>query len=114
MSGNVWIKSGVVTDILPTVTPLTGVATGGSAFKPSPYTSFQGIINGTGAITATIIIDCSNDNVNWNVTPLGTITLSGTTAVADGFTTTAPWKYVRARITAVSGTISSIYVKMGV
>jgi hypothetical protein len=114
MSGNVWIKSGVATDILPVLSPLTGIATGAAAFKPSPFTTFQAIINGTGAITATVIIDCSNDGVSWCVTPLGTITLTGTTNTSDGFTVTAPWKYVRARITAVSGTISSIFVKMGV
>lgn len=114
MSANVKIQNGSVLDLLSTSTPVTGVSTGNFLPKVSPFSTFQAIINGTGAITATVIIDCSNDGINACTTVLNTITLSGTTATSDGFATTASWKYVRARVTAVTGTISSIYVKMGV
>jgi hypothetical protein len=93
---------------------ITTTTTGLGRYKISPLSTFQAIVVGTGAVSATVIIDCSNDGVNWNTTPLGTITLSGTTANADGFTTNAPWKYVRARVTAITGTGATVVVNMGV
>lgn len=58
-------------------------------------------------------------NVAWNATALGTVTLSGTTsatapALSDGFTTTAPWRYVRAVVTNITGTGATVQVLMGV
>lgn len=115
MSGtsNAWIKSGKVMDLLPSAGTTTTV-TGDGRYKDSPYTTFQASVVGTGAVTATVVIDCSNDGVNWCSTALGTITLSGTTSSSDGFTTAAPWKYVRARVTAISGTGATVTVNMGV
>lgn len=55
---------------------------------------------GTGAITATIVTYVSNDGTNWLT--LATTTLSGTTTASDGFTWIAPWKFVRAGVTAIS------------
>ena len=52
--------------------------------------------------------------LNWCATPLGTITLSGSTYASDGFTTTAPWRYVRAQVTAIGGVAATISVNMGV
>jgi len=116
MGQNVWIKCGRVMNLLPEApnTPPTGATTGAWLYKDSPFASFQAIVNGTGAIGATVVIQGSNDGVNAVSTVLGTITLSGTTAVSDGFVTTASWKYVRAVVSAPSGTISSISVLMGV
>ena len=56
---------------------------------------------------------------NWCATPLLTIALSGTTTTAspvlnDGGTTMAPWRYVRANLTALTGTGATIYAWMGV
>lgn len=110
---NVWVKSGKVMDLLPAA-GVTTTVTGDPRYKDSPFTTFQGTVVGTGAVTATIVIDCSNDGVNWCSTALGTITLSGTTSSSDGFTTQAPWKFVRARVTAISGTGATINVLMGV
>ena len=92
----------------------TTTSTGNGTYKNSSWTSFQANVVGTGAVTATVVIDCSNDNLYWCTTPLATITLSGTTSSADGFTTTAPWKYVRARVTAISGTGATVNVIAGV
>jgi hypothetical protein len=55
---------------------------------------------------------------NWIATALGTITLSGTTSattpsLTDGFTTVAPWKFVRANLSGISGTGATVYVWMG-
>lgn len=95
-------------------TTTTSATTGDGIYKDSPYTTFQANVVGTGAVTATVVIDCSNDKLYWNTTALGTITLTGTTSAADGFTTTSPWKYVRARVTAISGTGATVNVIMGV
>lgn len=73
--------------------------------------TFQAVVVGTGAQTATIVIEVSMDGTN--VITLGTITLSGTTTATDGFATTATWPFVRARVSAVSGTGATIQVYAG-
>lgn len=107
MSNNVFVKSGRVTDILANATT---TSTGSWMFKDAPKASFQATVTGTGAVTATVVFDVSNDGENAVSTTLGTITLSGTTSASDGFTTDAPWKYVRARVTAISGTGATVNV----
>jgi hypothetical protein len=113
MNQNVFVKSGRVTDILPS-TGTTTTATGSWYWKDAPKSAIQASVVGTGAVSATIILEVSNDGVNAVSTALGTITLTGTTSVSDGFTTDAPWKYLRARITAVSGTGATVNVNMSV
>jgi len=103
MSQNVYVRSGFTRHILPQDTVTTTV-TGDWMFKDAPQVSFQAVVSGTGTVGATVVFDVSNDGVNACSTVLGTITLTGTTVNADGFTTSAPWKYVRARVTAISGT----------
>ena len=97
-------------------TGVTTTVTGAANVKDSPFTTFQAWVTGTGAVTATVTIECSNDDTlqNWCTTVLGTITLSGATSSSDGFTTTAPWKYVRAKVTAISGTGAAVVVLMGI
>lgn len=113
MSGNVWVKSGKVMNLFPEP-GVTTTVTGGGLYKDSPNATYQAVVSGTGAVTATVVIDVSNDNANWLDTVMGTITLSGTTSDSDGFTTNAPWKYVRARVTAISGTGATVQVYTGV
>jgi len=57
-----------------------------------------------GAGAATILVEGSNDNSHWIT--LGTISLIlGVTVVTDGYSSTnSPWKYIRGRISAISGT----------
>ena len=93
---------------------VTANTTGNAKYKDSPFSTFQASVNGTGAVTATVAIQGSNDNVNWAATALGTITLSATTTASDGFTTTAPWKWVRAVVSNVTGTGAVVTVLMGV
>ncbi len=95
-------------------TSTTTTTTGSGIYKDSPYTTIQATVVGTGAVTATVVVDCSNDNVNWCSTPLATIALTGTTSASDGFTTSAPWKYIRMRVTAISGTGATITGLAGV
>jgi len=98
MSSNVFVKSGRVLDILaPTV---AATVTGDWMFKDAPKSSIQVVASDA----ATVVLEVSNDGINAVATPLGTVTLAA--AGSDGFTTDAPWKYVRARVTANSGTVS--------
>ncbi len=109
--GNVNVKSGYVHTIM---VGKTTTGAGDWKYKDSPYAAFQAIVTGTGAVTATVDIEMSNDGVNVVDTAAGTITLSGTTSHSDGFTTNSPWKYVRANVTAISGTNASVEVLMSV
>lgn len=117
MSNNVWLKSGKVYNLTPETNYTSGVTSTGvqnKVYKDSPYSTFQATVTGTGAVTATVVIEVSLDGTNWCSTPAGTITLSGTTTSSDGFTTASSWKYVRANITAISGTGATVVVLMGV
>lgn len=116
MGQNVWVKSGHVRSlpVNAAATSTTTATTGNAHYKDAPKATFQATVVGTGAVSATVVIDCSNDGTNWCATPLGTIGLSGTTSSSDGFTTDAPWKYVRARVTAIAGTGATVTVLRGV
>lgn len=174
---------------------VVAAATSLPIYKESPYSTFQVIVKGTGAVTVTGTVQCTNDDntgrghtapgrnqpdyqVNttsasavvtspqgdfdaslvgatvvgpgipagttvstftnatsitlsanatatqagsqmrfydnaWNATALGTISVT-TAPGADGFTTTAPWRYVRIVLSAITGTITGISANMGV
>ena len=111
MSANVWVKSGKTYNLIDAKTT-TGA--GISIFKDAPITTFQA--SGTtsaGGGTGVITIEVSNDGSNWLT--LGTISLTlSTTASSDGFVANAPWKFVRANVTTLSGTGASVSALMGV
>ncbi len=107
MSQNVFVKSGRVTDLL---SGATTTVTGDWMFKDAPNTGIQATVTGTGSVAATVVIEVSNDGVNAVATPAGTIILSGTTSSSDGFVMDAAWKFVRARISAISGTAATVNV----
>ena len=111
MGGNVRISSGKVDTIM---SAATGTGAGSTIYKASPKSTYQATVAGTGAVTATVTIEASNDGTSWCSTVLGTITLSGTTTDTDGLTSDAPWKFVRANVTAISGTGAAVTVLMGV
>lgn len=98
MSENVFVKSGRTSNIIPNETATT--LTGNWVYKDSPKAAIQVVATAA----ATVVFDVSNDGINALATSLGTVTLAG--AGSDGFTTDAPWKYVRARITANSGLVN--------
>lgn len=91
-----------------TSAPTTGTAV---AVGNTTY-SFQAVVAGTGAVSATVVIEVSNDGTNFMT--LGTITLSGTTSATDGFTSKDTYSQRRARLTAISGTGATVNVNMGV
>ena len=110
---NVWVKSGKVMNLFPEPGVLVTGA-GKLLYKDSPTATFQAVVTGTGTVSATVTIEYSNDGINVCSTVGGTITLSGTTTSSDGFTSSSPWKYARANVTAVSGTGATVQVYMGV
>ena len=76
-----------------------------------PQYAFQATVIGTGAVTATVLIQVSNNATDWMT--LGTITLSGTTSASDGFAHEGSWEHCRANCTAVSGTSAAVTVTVG-
>lgn len=80
----------------------------GSSSGPGSYgkKSFHASVTGSGTVTATVLVEVSNDNINFFV--MGTITLTGTTVDADGFISDAPWLFHRGRISAISGTGATV------
>lgn len=115
---NVRISSGRLYQMLGA--GVTENGNGDPIYKDSPYTTYQATVVGTGAVAATITIEATNQvdtagaPTNWCDTPLGTITLSGTTSHSDGFTTVAPWKWTRAVVSGISGTGATVTCTMGV
>lgn len=110
MGSNVYVKCGEVRDIL---SGATTTATGVAMYKDSPYSTFQANVAGSGAVSATVLIEGSNDGTLWSKTALATITLSATTSDTDGAFVTSTYKFVRARISAISGTGATVKVTMG-
>jgi len=90
----------------------------GSAFKPaSRDRTFQVYGETTaGAGSATVVIEVSNVESpganDWIIASTIVLTL-GTTRTTDGFASIAPWRNVRARVTAISGTNATVYARMG-
>jgi hypothetical protein len=83
-----------------------------SAFATYAYHSFQanGLTTASTG-TATVLIQVSNDGVNFIT--LGTITLTlGTSVTSDGFAVANTWEYYRANLSAVSGTNAQVTVYM--
>lgn len=74
--------------------------------------TYQAILTGTGAISATVLIEVSNDEIHW--VTMATFSMSGTTTVTEGFSSDAPWAFVRAKLTAITGTGAAVSVIMGV
>ena len=98
MSENVFVKSGRVTNLIPDDTSTT--LTGNWMYKDAPKSAIQVVATAA----ATVEFEVSNDGTNAIATLLGTVTLAA--AGSDGFTTDAPWKYIRAKVTANSGTVN--------
>jgi hypothetical protein len=93
----------------------TGAGTVFSVPSNKPNRTFHA--NGlttSGAGSATIKVQVSNDDdATW--VDLGTITLTlSTTVSGDGLASSASWDHVRGNVTAISGTGASVSLYMGV
>lgn len=92
-------------------TILSDVTTTASSLKDfsgvlvnKPHRTFQAFGNTTsGAGSATVLVEASNDNTNWITIATITLTL-GTAVTTDGASSIAAWKYIRGRVSAISGT----------
>lgn len=80
----------------------------GRGVDQTAYRTFQVALSGTGAVTATVAIECSNDGINWETAI--TFSLSGTSSAHDGNYYVNSWTYTRANVTAISGTSAAVTV----
>lgn len=87
----------------------TTIATGAKFNLNTIYPfSVQGSIDGTGAVSATVAIKCSNDGIHW--ISVQSIALTGTTTHTLGYVLTQPYAYILADVTAISGTGAKVIV----
>src|SRR5574341_2342191 len=98
-----------VATLLSGVTTISTGAAGGPALAGKK--TFQAVVAGTGAVSATVKVQGSNDGDNW--VDIATITLAGTTSAKDGFAADAPWAYYRGDVTAISGTGAAVTLNVG-
>ena len=95
-------------------TTATGAAQNVQALRiPTDNKTFQATgQTSSGAGTASVNVEVSNDNANWIVA--GTIGLElGTTSATDGFVVSSNWTYVRGRVSSLSGTGATVSLFMG-
>lgn len=72
--------------------------------------TIQGVVTGTGAVSATIEIQGSVSGTNWDV--IGTLTISGTDSASDSFTSQDRYRFHRANVAAISGTGAAATVEV--
>lgn len=96
---------------IPLMTSRTATATGSTFEAPGPGATVQAVVTGTGALTATVVVQVSNDGSNWLT--ISTLSLSGTTSATQGMALDAHWVYIRADLTVLTGTGATVNVWMG-
>lgn len=69
--------------------------------------NYQATITGTGAVSATVTIQGSNDGTTW-ATIGSAISLSGTGSAAGSTNATIPWRHHRSVITSITGTGATV------
>lgn len=94
-----------------TTTMLNAVATASPTYSDpqtlrSPNFSYGVKVAGTGAVTATVILQWCNDGSSWKT--FATFSLSGTTTALDGDVYSAAYQYIRSGVTAISGTGAAV------
>ncbi len=75
--------------------------------------TFHALVEGSGAVSATIDIEVSNDGVNV-AKVLASLALTGTGIDNDALASAEPWLYVRGNVTAISGTGAQASLILGV
>lgn len=94
---------------------VTAAGNGPIAAITPRFRSYDVILTGTGAVTATVLIKATNAPSNAsNFKTLKTFTLSDTDRTTDGFQSDVPWAYMQAEVTAITGTIASVDCILGV
>lgn len=100
--------------VIPLLVDSTAIASGDQKEPWHTNRTFEAYgTTSSGAGAATVIIEVRNsENSDWHTMATITLTL-GTSVAGDGFASSAAWRYVRARISAISGTDASVSVNMG-
>jgi hypothetical protein len=93
---------------------VTATQTGDAVAVARHARAIQATVTGSGAVSAAVSIYGNNGNANSGGVLLGTITLSGTDSDTDGFASDAPWPYLYADLTAISGTGAAVTATVGV
>lgn len=93
----------------------TGVVATGDRISDKPLNrTYQATVRGTGAVSATVLIEVTNETPNglesWVL--LGTMNLAGTDVASAGFPSQTAWRHTRAKCTAISAN-SNLKVNMG-
>ena len=83
-----------------------------SRFGESVYTSFQGVLTGSGTVSATVAIYGSNDNVNFTSDNVATFTLTGSNSTSNGVVIGTAFRWYKAVVTNITGTSASLNVTM--
>lgn len=92
-----------------TLLTATGTATGTElTCANNDRRTFQAVCTGTGAVTADVVLEGSNNKTDWIT--LSTISLSGTAPQTGSFDHYSAWTYIRARTSNVTGTNASVTV----
>jgi hypothetical protein len=79
--------------------------------------TFHVKVSGSGAVSATVLILVNN--ISGSSATLGdwvthgTITISGTTVVSDGYVGASPWRHWRPYVSAISGASAAVDVYVG-
>ena len=100
----------MATKPIPLLTGVTVQGAGAQAYNQPSQKTFNALLTGTGAVSASINIEACNVDNGW--VTIGTIPLSGTGSAADGFYHDGPWAQIRANVTAISGTNAAVSVSM--
>ncbi len=81
----------------------TAISTGGTYRRNSLGDAVVSlVVSGSGAVSATAKLEGSNDGITW--VDIGDIVVSGTTEAEGKRLVFEPWAFIRASITAISGT----------
>lgn len=92
----------------------TSVSTGPITQVRQTEKVVRAVVQGSGAVTATVEIWGNTRNTDVGAVLLATITLSGTAIDQDGFAMDAPWPFMFAKLTAVTGTSAAVTVDVGI
>lgn len=94
------------------VSAATGVGTSAAVQVSGVSRTYQAVVTGTGAVSAVVAVDVSNNGTDW--LQQATITLSGDGYDADGVALEGNWPYVRGNVISIAGTGASVSLSLNV
>jgi hypothetical protein len=92
----------------------TATVTGNPAYPYAHNRTFHVVGSvSSGAGSATVIVEVSNDGANWLKLKQFDLTLEDPALNQAGYFTDAPWQQVRGRVSAISGTGATVSLTLG-